>query len=110
MENISRYITDIKPLPPNIKDRLIKIMSTQGRITDSNISEVRVHNCKASILVLLLTYGFRVFEAREYIIYTYIYMLWQYSQRRNQATLGGVENSDFNFYASGPRCVPVSEP
>jgi hypothetical protein len=50
MENISRYITDIKPLPPNIKDRLIKIMSTQGRITDSNISEVRVHNCKASIL------------------------------------------------------------
>ncbi|XP_048222931.1 protein AMN1 homolog [Perognathus longimembris pacificus] len=40
MENISRYITDIKPLPPNIKDRLIKIMSTQGRITDSNISEI----------------------------------------------------------------------
>jgi hypothetical protein len=37
-------------------------------------------------------------------------MLWQYCQRRNQATLGGVENSDFNFYASGPRRVPVSEP
>ncbi|XP_041591512.1 protein AMN1 homolog [Vulpes lagopus] len=37
MKNISRYITDIKPLPPNIKDRLIKIMSTQGQITDSNI-------------------------------------------------------------------------
>ncbi|XP_077726670.1 protein AMN1 homolog isoform X2 [Canis aureus] len=40
MKNISRYITDIKPLPPNIKDRLIKIMSTQGQITDSNISEL----------------------------------------------------------------------
>ncbi|KAM5299207.1 protein AMN1 homolog [Ctenodactylus gundi] len=40
MENISRYITDIKPLPPNIKDRLIKTMSSQGRITDSNISEI----------------------------------------------------------------------
>ncbi|XP_011789531.1 PREDICTED: protein AMN1 homolog [Colobus angolensis palliatus] len=39
MKNISRYLTDIKPLPPNIKDRLIKIMSMQGRITDSNISE-----------------------------------------------------------------------
>jgi hypothetical protein len=25
-----------------------------------------------------------------------------YSQRRNQATLGGVENSDFNFYLAGP--------
>ncbi|XP_065380063.1 protein AMN1 homolog isoform X3 [Macaca fascicularis] len=40
MKNISRYLTDIKPLPPNIKDRLIKIMSMQGRITDSNISEI----------------------------------------------------------------------
>ncbi|OBS59446.1 hypothetical protein A6R68_09430 [Neotoma lepida] len=38
--NISRYISDIKYLPPNIKDRLIKIMSTRGRITDSNINEV----------------------------------------------------------------------
>ncbi|CAD7675704.1 unnamed protein product [Nyctereutes procyonoides] len=40
MKNISRYITDNKPLPPNIKDRLIKIMSTQGQITYSNISEI----------------------------------------------------------------------
>jgi hypothetical protein len=29
-------------------------------------------------------------------------VLWQYSQRRNQATLGGVENSDFNFTTAGP--------
>jgi hypothetical protein len=29
-------------------------------------------------------------------------MLWQYSQRRNQVTLGGVENSDFNFTLAGP--------
>jgi hypothetical protein len=28
-------------------------------------------------------------------------MLWQYSQRRNQVTLGGV-NSDFNFMLAGP--------
>ncbi|XP_045443847.1 protein AMN1 homolog isoform X3 [Pipistrellus kuhlii] len=39
-KNISRYITDIKPLPPNIKDRLIRMMSLQGQITDSNISEI----------------------------------------------------------------------
>jgi hypothetical protein len=29
-------------------------------------------------------------------------MLWQYSQRRNQATLRGVENSDVNFMLAGP--------
>ncbi|XP_004632237.1 protein AMN1 homolog [Octodon degus] len=40
IQNISRYITDIKPLPPNIKDRLIKIMSMLGRITDANINEI----------------------------------------------------------------------
>ncbi|XP_013028496.3 protein AMN1 homolog isoform X4 [Anser cygnoides] len=39
-KNVSRYIADIKPLPPNIKDKLIKLMSMQGQITDSNISEV----------------------------------------------------------------------
>ncbi|XP_029768664.1 protein AMN1 homolog [Terrapene carolina triunguis] len=38
-KNISRYVADIKPLPPNIKDKLIKLMSMQGRITDANISE-----------------------------------------------------------------------
>jgi hypothetical protein len=31
-----------------------------------------------------------------------LHLLWQYSQRRNQATLGGVENSDFNFMLAGP--------
>uniref|UniRef100_A0A8C3JVL9 Protein AMN1 homolog n=1 Tax=Calidris pygmaea TaxID=425635 RepID=A0A8C3JVL9_9CHAR len=39
-KNLSRYAADIKPLPPNIKDKLIKLMSMQGQITDSNISEV----------------------------------------------------------------------
>ncbi|XP_078529907.1 protein AMN1 homolog isoform X6 [Lissotriton helveticus] len=39
-KNISRYDRDIKPLPPNIKDKLIKLMSTQGHINDSNISQV----------------------------------------------------------------------
>ncbi|XP_078529903.1 protein AMN1 homolog isoform X2 [Lissotriton helveticus] len=38
-KNISRYDRDIKPLPPNIKDKLIKLMSTQGHINDSNISQ-----------------------------------------------------------------------
>ncbi|NXY45144.1 AMN1 protein, partial [Ceuthmochares aereus] len=39
-KNLSRYAADIKSLPPNIKDKLIKLMSMQGQITDSNISEV----------------------------------------------------------------------
>ncbi|XP_032543486.1 protein AMN1 homolog isoform X1 [Chiroxiphia lanceolata] len=39
-KNLSRYAADIKSLPPNIKDKLIKLMSRQGQITDSNISEV----------------------------------------------------------------------
>ncbi|XP_058511888.1 protein AMN1 homolog isoform X2 [Ochotona princeps] len=39
-ENISSYMTDVKPLPPNIKDRLIHMMSLRGKITDSNISEM----------------------------------------------------------------------
>ncbi|XP_042693584.1 protein AMN1 homolog isoform X2 [Centrocercus urophasianus] len=39
-KNLSRYTADIKTLPPNIKDELIKLMSRQGQITDSNISEV----------------------------------------------------------------------
>ncbi|XP_065498863.1 protein AMN1 homolog [Caloenas nicobarica] len=39
-KNLSRYAADIKSLPPNIKDKLIKLMSSQGQITDSNISEV----------------------------------------------------------------------
>ncbi|XP_074050880.1 protein AMN1 homolog isoform X7 [Macrotis lagotis] len=40
MKDISRYVTDIKLMPPNIKDKMIKIMSFQGQITDSNISEI----------------------------------------------------------------------
>ncbi|XP_060050604.1 protein AMN1 homolog isoform X3 [Erinaceus europaeus] len=40
VRNISRYITEVKSLPPNIKDRLLKIMSLEGQITDSNISEI----------------------------------------------------------------------
>ncbi|KAM9638777.1 protein AMN1 homolog isoform 5-T5 [Morphnus guianensis] len=39
-KNLSRYAADIKSLPPNIKDKLITLMSRQGQITDSNISEV----------------------------------------------------------------------
>lgn len=38
--NISIYIADLKPLPANIKDRLIKSLSVQGLITDSNISTI----------------------------------------------------------------------
>jgi hypothetical protein len=29
-------------------------------------------------------------------------VLWQYSKRRSQATLRGMENSDFNFTLAGP--------
>ncbi|NXA38825.1 AMN1 protein, partial [Eudromia elegans] len=39
-KNLSRYTADIKSLPPNIKDKLIKLISLQGQITDSNIGEV----------------------------------------------------------------------
>ncbi|KAL9854374.1 protein AMN1 homolog [Geothlypis trichas] len=39
-KNLSRYSADIKSLPPNIKDKLIKLMSRQGQITDENIGEV----------------------------------------------------------------------
>ncbi|NWX19150.1 AMN1 protein, partial [Aegotheles bennettii] len=39
-KNLPRYAADIKSLPPNIKDKLIKSMSLQGQITDSNISEI----------------------------------------------------------------------
>nr|XP_009917777.1 PREDICTED: protein AMN1 homolog isoform X2 [Haliaeetus albicilla] len=39
-KNLCRYAADIKSLPPNIKDKLITLMSRQGQITDSNISEV----------------------------------------------------------------------
>ncbi|XP_030071355.1 protein AMN1 homolog isoform X1 [Microcaecilia unicolor] len=38
--NISRYVEDIKTLPPNIKDKLIKLMSLKGHITDSNIRQI----------------------------------------------------------------------
>ena len=63
MKDISRYITDIKPLPPKIKDRLIKIMSVQGQITDSNISEVRKYiTVKQAYYILLVSYGFRFLE------------------------------------------------
>ncbi|KAB0397480.1 hypothetical protein E2I00_019716, partial [Balaenoptera physalus] len=48
--NISRYITDVKPLPPNIKDRLLKIMSVQGQITNSNIN---LRSCDISATALL---------------------------------------------------------
>jgi hypothetical protein len=39
-----------------------------------------------------------------------LHMLWQYSQRRNQATLRGVENSDFNFTLAGPDVYPCLSP
>ncbi|KAM4749646.1 protein AMN1 homolog [Rhinophrynus dorsalis] len=38
-KNISRYVSEIEPLPPNIKDKLIKPLSIQGYIRDSNISQ-----------------------------------------------------------------------
>ncbi|XP_053574999.1 protein AMN1 homolog [Bombina bombina] len=39
-KNISRYEADIEPLPPNIKDKLIKLLSMQGYLTDANISQI----------------------------------------------------------------------
>lgn len=51
--NISRYAADLKTLPPNIKDKLIKSLSIQGRITDSNISPVRTYVDGLSFSILL---------------------------------------------------------
>ncbi|XP_072001376.1 protein AMN1 homolog isoform X1 [Engystomops pustulosus] len=39
-KNLSRYESDLEPLPPNIKDKLITILSVQGRLTDSNMGQV----------------------------------------------------------------------
>ncbi|TKC45010.1 hypothetical protein EI555_008230 [Monodon monoceros] len=65
MKNISRYITDIKLLPPNIKDRLFKIMSVQGQITHSNISEIlhpesKLEIYKAVIFQILLSCTYKL--------------------------------------------------
>ncbi|XP_078273106.1 protein AMN1 homolog isoform X1 [Rhinoraja longicauda] len=40
VKSLSRYATDVQTLPPNLKDKLIKIMSLQGIITDENMSQV----------------------------------------------------------------------
>ncbi|XP_028673619.1 protein AMN1 homolog isoform X1 [Erpetoichthys calabaricus] len=57
MESLmSKYHFDIKTLPANVKDKLIKIMSTKGTINDKNISQVlhsgiqelHLQNCKLS--------------------------------------------------------------
>ncbi|XP_072256353.1 protein AMN1 homolog isoform X4 [Pyxicephalus adspersus] len=38
--NLTRYESEIEPLPPNLKDKLIKLLCVQGLLTDSNISRV----------------------------------------------------------------------
>ncbi|XP_041441789.1 protein AMN1 homolog isoform X1 [Xenopus laevis] len=38
--SFSRYDSQIEPLPPHIKDKLIKLLSAHGHISDSNISQV----------------------------------------------------------------------
>uniref|UniRef100_A0A8C5MUG8 Protein AMN1 homolog n=2 Tax=Leptobrachium leishanense TaxID=445787 RepID=A0A8C5MUG8_9ANUR len=61
-KNISRYETDIGPLPPNLKDKLLKLLCAQGHITDSNISQVlhpsvrklNLRDCEVSDRALLL--------------------------------------------------------
>ncbi|XP_059833780.1 protein AMN1 homolog [Hypanus sabinus] len=40
VKSFSRYATEVQSLPPNLKDKLIKIMSLQGIITDENMSQV----------------------------------------------------------------------
>ncbi|KAM3924094.1 protein AMN1 homolog [Leptodactylus fuscus] len=39
-QNLSRYESDIEPLPPNLKDKLITLLCVQGLLTDSNIGQV----------------------------------------------------------------------
>ncbi|XP_067855998.1 protein AMN1 homolog isoform X1 [Heptranchias perlo] len=40
VKSLSRYSTDVQTLPPNLKDKLIKMMSLQGIITDENMRQV----------------------------------------------------------------------
>lgn len=42
-KNISKYFSEVKIMPPEIKDKLIKIMSWNGTLNDHNISQV-VHS------------------------------------------------------------------
>ncbi|XP_006002188.1 protein AMN1 homolog [Latimeria chalumnae] len=59
-KHVSKYSTEIASLPPNIKDRLIKRMSLQGSVTDSNISQLLhprmekldLHDCEVSDVAL----------------------------------------------------------
>ncbi|XP_040294869.1 protein AMN1 homolog [Bufo bufo] len=39
-KNLSRYESDLEPLPPHLKDKLITLLSVQGLLTDSNIGRV----------------------------------------------------------------------
>ncbi|XP_073477966.1 protein AMN1 homolog isoform X3 [Aquarana catesbeiana] len=36
-KNLARYESEIEPLPPNLKDKLIKLLCVQGLLTDANI-------------------------------------------------------------------------
>ncbi|XP_041072047.1 protein AMN1 homolog isoform X2 [Carcharodon carcharias] len=40
VKSLSRYAADLQSLPPNLKDKLIKIMSAHGTITDENMHQV----------------------------------------------------------------------
>ncbi|XP_060695488.1 protein AMN1 homolog [Hemiscyllium ocellatum] len=40
VKSLSRYSDDLQTLPPNLKDKLIKIMSSHGIITDENMHQV----------------------------------------------------------------------
>uniref|UniRef100_UPI00398EC7F0 protein AMN1 homolog isoform X1 n=2 Tax=Pristiophorus japonicus TaxID=55135 RepID=UPI00398EC7F0 len=40
VKSLSRYSTDVQTLPPNLKDKLIRMMSLQGIITDENMRQV----------------------------------------------------------------------
>lgn len=40
IKNLSRYEADLEPLPPHLKDKLIKLLTVQGLLTDANIGRV----------------------------------------------------------------------
>ncbi|XP_056373534.1 protein AMN1 homolog [Hyla sarda] len=39
-KNLSRYESDLEPLPPHLKDKLITLLCVQGLLTDANIGRV----------------------------------------------------------------------
>ena len=48
IENLPRYMTSLKKLPSNLKDKVVDLMCKRGLIIDANLSQVSQRRDKAS--------------------------------------------------------------